>query len=92
LKKGNLTLFLIIFFTIWCPTTYIAAKRKILTENYDFMHTFSYSLFFSLVAFLVTIRMIPIFMEMNHKKKIFGIDINKVQDIKDLNDPGRKEV
>jgi len=72
--------------------TYVFGKRKVLMENSDFMHTISYSLFFSLVAFVVTITMIPVFMEMNHKKKIFGIDINKVQDIKDLNDPGRKEV
>ena len=61
-------------------------------DNRDFVHTFSYSLFFSLLALIVTIKMIPVFMEMNHKKKIFGIDINKVQDIKDLSDPGRKEV
>lgn len=85
-------LLLIMFFTIWCPLTYIFAKKNILLENSDFMHSFSYSLFFSFLAFLVTIKMIPIFMEMNHKKKIFGIDINKVQDIKDLNDPGRREV
>lgn len=31
-------------------------------------------------------------MEMNHKKKIFGIDINKVENIHILTDPGRKEV
>mgnify|MGYP001807886053 CR=1 FL=1 len=87
-----MSLLLIVFFTIWCPMTYIAAKRKVLMENTDFMHTISYSIFFSFLAFIVTIKMIPIFMEMNHKKKIFGVDINKVQDIKDLNDPGRKEV
>lgn len=72
--------------------TYVLAQRKVLMENSDFMHTFSYSLFFSFLAFFVTLKMIPVFMEMNHKKKIFGIDINKVQDIKDLNDPGRREV
>lgn len=68
------------------------AKREILKANSDFVHTFSYSLFFSLLSLFVTIKMIPVFMKMNHQKKIFGIDINKVQDIKDLNDPGRKEV
>lgn len=87
-----MTLLLIILFTFWCPMTYIYAKRKALMENSDFMHTISYSLFFSILALVVTIKMVPVFMEMNHKKKIFGIDINKVQDIKDLNDPGRREV
>ena len=36
--------------------------------------------------------MIPNFMVMNHKKGLFGIDINKVEDIKNLKDPNRKEV
>jgi hypothetical protein len=36
--------------------------------------------------------MIPNFMELNHSKKIFGVDINKCDDIKDLKDPNRKEV
>jgi UDP-N-acetylglucosamine--dolichyl-phosphate N-acetylglucosaminephosphotransferase len=36
--------------------------------------------------------MIPVFMEINHAKKIFGVDINKCEDIKNLADPERKEV
>lgn len=36
--------------------------------------------------------MIPNFMKMNHKKGLFGVDINKVEDIKNLKDPNRKEV
>ena len=85
-------LFLILLFSVFVPFTYIYAHRKNLTQNNDFMHTINYSIFFSFLAFIATMKMIPIFMKMNHKKKIFGIDINKVQDIKDLNDPGRKEV
>ncbi len=36
--------------------------------------------------------MIPVFMAINHSKKIFGVDINKVEDPKDLKDPNRREV
>lgn len=50
------------------------------------------SCIFSLAGFLITYKMIPIFMKMNHAKKIFGVDINKVEDIKNINDPNRKEV
>ena len=79
-------------FSIIAPIILIYINKKTLSENRDFMHSISYSVFFSSLAFLVTIKMIPAFMEMNHLKKIFGIDINKVQDIKDLQDPGRKEM
>jgi UDP-N-acetylglucosamine--dolichyl-phosphate N-acetylglucosaminephosphotransferase len=50
------------------------------------------SLIISICAFRLTTKMIPIFMQINHSKKIFGVDINKVEDIKDLSDPNRKEV
>lgn len=36
--------------------------------------------------------MIPVFMAINRSKNIFGIDINKVEDPKDLTDPNRKEI
>ena len=36
--------------------------------------------------------MIPVFMQMNYAKKIFGVDINKVEDITNKLDPDRKEV
>lgn len=72
--------------------TYVFANKNTLFSNNDFVYTFSYSLFFSVISFFITIKMIPIFMEMNYKKKIFGVDINKCADIKDLSDPNRKEV
>lgn len=50
------------------------------------------SLIFSVIGFFITYKMIPNFMVMNHKKGLFGIDINKVEDIKNLKDPNRKEV
>lgn len=58
----------------------------------NFLSTIITSLFFSLIGFYVTYKMIPTFMEMNHKKGLFGVDINKVEDIKNLKDPNRKEV
>jgi UDP-N-acetylglucosamine--dolichyl-phosphate N-acetylglucosaminephosphotransferase len=45
----------------------------------------------SVIAFIITYKMIPNFMELNYKKKIFGVDINKCEDIKILSDPNRKE-
>jgi UDP-N-acetylglucosamine--dolichyl-phosphate N-acetylglucosaminephosphotransferase len=50
------------------------------------------SLLLSFIAFCITYKMIPVFMQMNHSKKIFGVDINKCEDIKNLNDPDRREV
>lgn len=72
--------------------TYVMANKRNLFSNSDFVHTVSYSLFFSTISLFITMKMIPIFMELNHKKKIFGVDINKCADIKDLSDPNRKEV
>ncbi len=43
-------------------------------------------------AFRLTYKMIPNFMVINRSKNIFGVDINKVEDIKDLSDPNRKEI
>jgi hypothetical protein len=74
------------------PLMYTFFHKKILLENNDFIHTASYSLILSFLALVVTIKMIPVFMQMNHAKGIFGIDINKVQDRFDLTDPGRKEM
>jgi len=37
-------------------------------------------------------KMIPVFMQLNYAKKIFGVDINKCEDIKNISDPDRKEV
>ena len=44
------------------------------------------------MGFIITFRMIPVFMQMNYAKKIFGVDINKVEDITNKLDPDRKEV
>ena len=44
------------------------------------------------MAFVITYKMIPIFMQMNYAKKIFGVDINKVEDITNKRDPDRMEV
>lgn len=46
----------------------------------------------SLLGMIITFKMIPPFMEMFLKKKIQGVDINKVEDYTNLNDPNRKIV
>jgi hypothetical protein len=56
------------------------------------LYTILLSGLMSIVAFFTTLQLIPNFMEMNHSKKIFGVDINKCEDIKNLSDPNRKEV
>jgi UDP-N-acetylglucosamine--dolichyl-phosphate N-acetylglucosaminephosphotransferase len=50
------------------------------------------SLGISILSFVLTYNIIPIFMELNHSKKLFGVDINKCEDIKNLADPDRREV
>ncbi len=85
-------MFLISLFSVGFPITFIFANKKTLFSNEDFFHTITFSLIFSIAALFITLKMIPIFMELNHNKKIFGVDINKCQDIKDLSDPNRKEV
>lgn len=47
---------------------------------------------FSIIAYVITYVMIPVFMQMNYAKKIFGVDINKVEDITNKADPDRREV
>jgi len=58
----------------------------------EFNLTIMLSLIASLCAFRLTYKMIPNFMVINRSKNIFGVDINKVEDIKDLSDPNRKEI
>lgn len=67
--------------------------------NYEFLkklnyfdQSIKYILFLSVLGAILTYKMIPPFMQIFLKKKHFGIDINKVADIKDLSDPNRKEV
>ena len=45
---------------------------------------------FSIIGFILTYLMIPIFKEMTLKAGLFGVDINKCVDPKDEKDPNRK--
>jgi len=85
-------LFLISLFSVGLPVTFVFANKQSLFSNEDFNHTIPFSLIISITAFFITLKMIPNFMELNYNKKIFGVDINKCHDIKDLTDPNRKEV
>jgi hypothetical protein len=44
----------------------------------------------SVIAYFITSQMIPTFMKLNLEKEIYGVDINKIEDISNLNDPDRK--
>ena len=61
-------------------------------ESKEYLQPIYLSLGLSMIAFFLTYKMIPIFMELNYAKKIFGVDINKCEDIKNLADPDRREV
>ena len=71
---------------------FIITNSEAFLQIQEFKNTILRSFIFSFAGFGITYQMIPIFMQMNYAKKIFGVDINKVQDIKDLSDPNRREV
>lgn len=74
------------------PLTYVLMNLLEFQKQKDFAYTMYYSLIFSSIAFVFTYKLIPNFMEINHGRKIFGVDINKCKDYKDPADPDRKEV
>jgi hypothetical protein len=92
ISKGNLILNSILIFSFSIPLTYLGLNiQKLLSIDHALI-TILLSILTSFVAFGTTYYMIPYFMELNKSKKIFGVDINKVNDIKDLKDPNRVEV
>ena len=91
-KRGNIILGLILFLCILLPILYLNINYKQFSKIEGFIFRICSSLGFSIVGFIITFRMIPVFMQMNYAKKIFGVDINKVEDITNKLDPDRKEV
>ena len=91
-SRGSFTLYMILALVIGVPLVFVFLNILDFSMQKDFTYTLTYSLLFSLFAFIVTLKMIPNFMEINHKNDIFGVDINKCTDYKDKNDPQRKEV
>jgi hypothetical protein len=80
----SLILLIPLLFTLFHIQTYLKIDNAIIT--------ISLSLLMSLIAYFITYRMIPTFMKLNKEKEIFGVDINKVEDIKNKDDPNRREV
>jgi len=58
----------------------------------DSYASLSITVAFSVVSFFLTYLMIPPCIEMNLKKNIKGVDINKIEDPSNKDDPDRKEV
>ena len=90
--KGNIILNLIFFFVIFYPIFYTILNWNRLSQIPNFSNTIFSILIMSILGFVFTYYMIPPFMIILHKKKIFGVDINKCEDIRNLADPNRKEV
>jgi hypothetical protein len=82
----------IILLSLFVPIGYFVVNYSKFTQIEGFIFRSLFSLAFSLGALGITCKMIPIFMQMNYSKKIFGVDINKVEDITNKSDPDRREV
>ena len=88
-KRGDFVLFTILLINFILVFAFLALNMEIIEKLKEKLFIIiGLSLFGSLLVY----RLIPPFMEMLHLKKHFGIDINKVEDIKNLSDPNRKEV
>ena len=66
------------------------SEYKSLNETSPFFYTIILSFIFSIIGFIITYLMIPVFKEMTLKAGLFGIDINKCVDPKNEKDPNRK--
>ena len=66
------------------------SKYEDINSKQPFLNSIILSQIFSIIGFLVTYYMIPIFKEMTLKAGLFGIDINKCLNYKDEKDPDRK--
>jgi hypothetical protein len=92
IKRGNFILNAILLFSFSVPIFYIVTHVNKLLSIDSALVIILLSSLMSIVAFAITYRMIPVFIELNKSKGIFGVDINKCDDIKNKNDPLRKEV
>lgn len=91
-SKGNIKLSIILLICFAFPIYVVITNIDDLSRRDGFIDNLAFSLVVSFAGFVITYKMIPVFMGINYSKKIFGVDINKCANIKDLNDPDRKEV
>ena len=68
------------------------SQYKSLDEKNPFLYSLFLTQIFSILGFLGTYYMIPVFKVMTYNKGLFGVDINKCANYKDKNDPDRKEI
>ena len=83
----------ILILLISLPLGYISthfSQYQSINEKNPFFYSLSLSLIFSILGFIITYLMIPVFKEMTLKAGLFGVDINKCVDPKDEKDPNRK--
>lgn len=83
----------ILILIISLPIGYLTknlSKYESLNDKKPFLYSIILSQIFSILGFLGTYYMIPIFKEMTLKAGLFGIDINKCANYKDEKDPDRK--
>ena len=83
----------ILILLISLPLGYISthfSQYQAINEKNPFFYSLSLSLIFSILGFIITYLMIPVFKEKTLKAGLFGVDINKCVDPKDEKDPNRK--
>ena len=66
------------------------SKYEAINSKQPFLYSIILSQIFSILGFLVTYYMIPVFKEMTLKAGLFGVDINKCLNYKNEKDPDRK--
>ena len=92
-KQGNILINSILILLISIPIGYISthlSEYKSLNDKKPFFYSIILSLCFSVLGYIVTYKLIPVFKEMTLKAGLFGVDINKCVDPKDEKDPNRK--
>lgn len=72
--------------------SYVYFNHTEILSYKDIVHDLPFVALLSIIGFLLTYFMLPPFMQMFLKKKIQGVDINKVEDYQKLDDPNRKIV
>ena len=92
-RRGDILIHSILILIISLPLGYLTThfdQYNTLNKTRPFFNSIILSIIFSIIGFILTYLMIPIFKEMTLKAGLFGVDINKCVDPKDEKDPNRK--
>lgn len=90
--RGKVKLSLILFASISVPVFYFSTNYHKIMSLHGAYESLTVMLGFSFFSFILTYLMIPPTMEMTLKKNLFGVDINKIEDPSNKEDPDRKVV